>query len=540
MPKVNPKQKLLFMIAGSIALLVVAFFLFLNSPLFEVAHSQKEIHLEAGTKPSTDPHTYLEGDNWCVALSYVDASAVKHNTVGRYPIYINHGLKKYTTYANITDTTAPVVKSSAKNKTIVPGAVISAKNFGLEIEDCSKIERILFTNISSTKFYTGLPEEETAEIREAYLNGIAMEAEDFQFAFGGIYTLTISVQDAFYNTSEVELTVTVEEPPVIEAPSNFYVANTPQINFADYIQAWDFIEGDLDVSDVEIDNSKLNMSAPGTYPVTFTITDKYGLSATKTSNVHVSSQKDLQALLDKHTINLATDVVIGINGAYDSGYYEDDNLILRQQNLLPCVVHIKNDFLDSFGSGFIIEINNDFVTITTNQHVIKNDLVVEVTFFDGESRFGSVVASNEESDIAFIRIPINGADVDSSVSSTYIQKLRSIHIDKGYWESLANNHKLAIAYTCIDENGKVWNNNIGYIVEKIAIRDWNEFKGIKQTLLSFNTIAGTSGSALFDGHGQLMGMIRGYTNYGSHRENIAVPLSEILRYFELVFKYKIN
>lgn len=540
MPKVNQKQKLLFIIAGSISALVVFFFLFLNSPLFEVTHAQKELRLEAGTKPSTDPHTYLEGNNWSVALSYVDTSAVKHNTVGRYPIYINHGFKKYTTYVNIMDTTAPVVKSSVKNKTIVPGAVISAKNFGLEIEDCSEIERILFTKISSTKFYTGLPEEETVEIREAYLNGITMEAEDFQFSFGGIYTLTISVQDAFYNTSEVELTVTVEEPPVIEVPSNFYVANTPQINFADYIRAWDFIEGDLDISDIEIDTSKLNMSASGTYPVVFTVTDRYGLTATKTSNVHVSSQKNLQSLLNKHTINLATDVVIGVNGAYDSGYYEDDNLILRQQNLLPCVVHIKNDFLESFGSGFIIEINNDFVTIATNQHVIQNDLIVEVTFFDGESRFGSVVASDEESDIAFIRIPINGADADSSVSSTYIQKLRSVHIDKGYWEGLANNYKLAIAYTCIDENGKVWNNNIGYIVGKIAIRDWNEFKGIKQTLLSFNTIAGTSGSALFDGHGQLMGMIRGYTNYGSHRENIAVPLCEILRYFELIFKYKIT
>ena len=540
MPKVNPKQKLLFMIAGSIALLVVAFFLFLNSPLFTVTHTQKEVHLEAGAKPSTDPHSYLEGDAWCVSLSYVDTSSVKYNTVGRYPIYISHGLKKYTTYVNITDTTAPVVKSNVKNKTIVPGAIISAKNFGLEIEDYSEIERILFTKISSTKFYTGLPEEETVEIRDAYRKGIAMEAEDFQFAFGGIYTLTISVQDAFYNTSEVELTVTVEEPPVIEVPSNFYVANTPQINFEDYIRVWDFIEGDLDVSDVEIDTSKLNMSASGTYPVVFTVTDKYGLAATKTSNVHVSSQKDLQTLLNKHTINLTTDVVIGINGAYDSGYYEDDNLILRQQNLLPSIVYIKNDFLESFGSGFIIEINNDFVTITTNQHVIKNDLIVDVTFFDGEHRQGSVVASNEENDIAFIRIPINGNDAGSSLSSTYIQKLRSMHIDKGYWDTLANNCKLPIAYTCIDENGEVWNNNIGYIVEKIAIRDWNEFKGIKETLLSFNTIAGTSGSALFDGHGQLVGMIRGYTNYGNHRENIAVPLSEILRYFELVFKYKIN
>ena len=50
----------------------------------------------------------------------------------------------------------------------------------------------------------------------------------------------------------------------------------------------------------------------------------------------------------------------------------------------------------------------------------------------------------------------------------------------------------------------------------------------------------TSGSAIFDGYGHLIGMIRGYTHYATHTETVAVPLKEILNYFESVFKYKIH
>lgn len=540
MAKLNSKTRWTHVIMGSVTILSLILFLFLNSPLFAVTHSQKELHIEAGTKASTSPHTYLDGANWSVSFSYVDTSAVKHTKVGRYPITIYHGFKKYTSYVNITDTTPPVVSSSVKNKTLVPGKTISAKSLGLNIEDYSEIQTIRFTKISSTKFNTGLSEIDSYEIKEAYRMGIPMEAEEFQFAYGGIYTMTISIQDAFYNTSELEVTLTVEEPPVLEVPNNFYVADMPQIDFTDHIHVSDFIEEDLDIADVEIDTSKLNLSAPGTYPVTFRITDTYGLTSTKTSNVHVSSQDALQTLIEQHHIDITKDVVLGAKNPYDIGYFEEDNIIAVQKAILPCVAHIKNDALGSFGSGFIIEINKDFVTITTNHHVIQNDAIVDVTFYDGTSYLGSVVAWDAKRDIAFIRIPIDGNDSKSSISSTYVKTLKSVHINKGYWDSLANNTQVTVAYNCINEKGEIWNNNIGYITEKIAIRDWNEFEDIKETLLSFNPIPGTSGSALLDGHGQLMGMIRGYTNYDSYRENIAVPLSEILSYFEIVFKYKIH
>lgn len=537
------KKRILFALCILIGL-VLSFILFLNSPLFQVSQKTQELHLEIGDTPSTDPADYLSGDDWCVALSHVDTSAVKKTKVGRYPISISHGFQQYTCYVNVLDTTAPIVSCDVKNKIIAAGDTVSVHTLGLKIQDYSDIDSIAFTKIASSHFYTGLPEEEMAQLEAAYLKGLDMWAEEFQFVYGGEYTLTIEVKDAFHNSSEITLHLIVESPPVVTAPNHIYTSLNQKIDFSEYITAWDLIDEDFDADDVKIDTSELDLNKAGEYQVYYTATDSYGLSLTAYSIVHVSSTEDLQNLINTHKINQEKDIVIGASNAYDSGYYKNVDFDYIKDAMLPTIVHIYNDKLDTFGSGFILEINEEFVTISTNEHVIDSDLIVDVTFFDAASYTGSVVASNAREDIAFIRIPIseknNSSSSHTSLEPDYVKNLRTVHINASYWEGLANESNTAYCYNCINENGKIWTSGTGIILEKTATRDWNEYKDVSETIISSDPVAGTSGSALYDKQGRLVGMIRGYTDYETYIETVAVPLDRILKYFEVIFKYKIQ
>ena len=533
-------NKKFVIVISTIFMLFIGTFLFLKSPLFKVSFVTKETPFEIGSTLNTNPDFYLDGADWCVALSYVDTSNVKQNSVGRYPIYIYHGLYKYTCYVNVIDTTAPVVSCDIKNKTITPGEIISVHKLGLQVQDHSEIESIAFTKITSDHFYTGLSDEIMAELEEAYAKGLDMWAEEFQFSYCGVYTLTITVTDIFQNSSEITLNLTVDQPPIITAPNHIYMAYNQSVDFADYIEVWDFIDGEVDEDSIEIDTSELNRSADGEYKVYYTATDSYGLSLTAYSIVHVSSQDALQELINTHEVTISEDIIIGAFNPYDIGYYEDTTLAEIQEFMLPAIVHIENDALDTFGSGFIIEINDEFVTIATNEHVINSDLIVDVYFFDDTEYTGSVVASNEKEDIAFVRIPIEDEGSSAAISKEAVKTLRAVHINKGYWDSLSDSPNLAFCYACIDTAANVWKEVDGLILEKMVLRDWNEYTDVNETIISPAPVPGSSGSALFDTKGNLVGMIRGYTNYDTHTETVAVPLERLLKYFETSFKYEIQ
>ena len=543
MAKQQTAKNRLLIIVFILAVFSLGFVLFLKSPLFRVSLETRETHLEIGETLSNKPEDYLSGADWCVPLSYVDTSSVKKTKVGRYPIYIYHGFNKYTCYVNVTDTLAPVVTCDVKNKTITPGETISVHTLGLNIQDHSEIDSIAFTKISSTHFYTGLPKEEVEEIEkieEAYRKGLDMYAEEFQFSYGGIYTLTIKVTDAFHNSSEITLNLTVEQPPVITAPNHIYIASNQKVDYLEYVDAWDFIDEDFDKNDLVVDTTEVNLAKPGEYKVFFTATDSYGLSITAYSIVHVSSQDALQELINTQVISISRNVIVGALNPYDVGYYKDKSLAEIQELMLPTIVHIENDKLDTFGSGFIIEINDEFVTIATNEHVINSDMIVDVSFFDATTCAGSVVASNAREDIAFIRIPIEEETGTAALGVDYVTNLRTVHINKEYWDSLKNDSNLDFCYICINSEGHSWMLVEGNIIEKVAVRDWNDYKNVNETIISTDPVPGSSGSALYDTEGNLVGMIRGYTDYESYSETVAVPLDRILKYFETVFKYKIQ
>lgn len=395
-------------------------------------------------------------------------------------------IKKEEATKSKSDTTPPVVSCDIKTKTITTEDVISVNKLGLHITDDSKIESIGFCKISSTNFYTGLPDEEIADMVSIYKEGIDMWAEEFQFSYGGFYTMTIKVTDIHGNSSEISIDIIVETAPVINAPSDIYVATDSTIDYSQFIAAWDFVDGDLDFNTIEIDSSQLNTGTIGTYPVYFTARDSYGLTSTACTLVNVCDASSLQDLINTHEINISDHVIMGAINPYDMGYYESASADDVLGGLSLASVQLTNQSNSTVGYGFIIHIDDEFVTIATTDTIVSNTLEVEVCFADGTTRLGSVVALNEQEHIAFVRLLVSDSGSTSSVLPEYLKNLRTVHIDSAYSD------------------------------------------------VSTGTLSiGGAGSAYLDSWGRLVGLYRGYGNS-------TVSVVDILDYYELVFKTRVE
>lgn len=536
----NTKKGLLIA-ATSLIVTIIGIVVIFLLPAFAATQKTNSFTTELGKPLDTSASTYITCEKWSLPFTIVDTSDVDITKVGTYPITVYHGFQKFTYENNIVDTTPPEITCSVSSITVEKGKTVNMSSLGIRTMDRSDITSCIISTISSDKMNLSHESATDSLLASTYKDGVSIQSESFEFLYGGIYEITILATDAYDNSSTYALKVNVEEPPVIEGTSSYYVAKGNEIDFSKYITTWDYLDQNYSLDDVVIDTSSLHLDTTGTYQVPITGTDNYGLSTTFIASVYVYETTALQDLINTHSISLDNNVIIGALNLYDNGYFNNETADFIQEAVRPTLVHVYNAVEDMFGSGYILDISDEFVTIATNSHVIRNDMMPEVYFSDGSMRHGAVVSYVDREDIAFIRLPINTSESETSITPEYVhENLRSVHINEGYWNSLSNDAGITLCYNCIDETGATWQKSTGTMVEKTCIRNWNQYIDIDECIISSEPVPGSSGSAIFDESGRMIAMMRGYTRYPGYIETVAIPLNIILDYYEEIFGEPVN
>ncbi|EGP4887196.1 TPA: immunoglobulin-like domain-containing protein [Enterococcus faecium] len=162
----------------------------------------------------------------------------------------------------------------------------------------------------------------------------------------GVYQVTYKVTDShgLFATKTINVTVGENKKPVIKAEDKTIYKGDAFNPLAD-VTAYDEEDGDL-TSKIDIKSNNVDVNVPGTYYITYAVTDSEGLVGTQDITVTV---KDTAGEVTPNDYRIGQSLITGTySGEVSSlGLYVDDNLVS------------KDGLLDN--GKFTIEVNKDLI-----------------------------------------------------------------------------------------------------------------------------------------------------------------------------------
>lgn len=493
-------------ILGIVAAVIV--FLALLPFVVPVQKVTNAVTIELGGDISTKIEDYVTGFAPGIWVSRLDISDVNTNQIGTYTAKVKQGFREFEYNILVEDTTAPTLAFLNDSIYLKEGETYSADYFVTEAYDVSG--------------------DVTIQVTEDVLADNL--ATDMCIEESGVYVLTFVANDPSGNVSEYTLSVTVDTAPTISGMKEYYVVPGTTLNYLEFITAFDEVDGDVS-ENVHVNAENVDLSAVGSYELVYVCEDSYGLESEESVAVNVMEAIDIQELINTHEIHRLEDIIIGAYNLYDIGYYNDKTMAQMLEIMEPTTIRITNG--SRYGSGFILEILDEEIIIGTCQHVVAGSNTVDISFFDGTKVAGTIVEAIYDWDIAFVSVK------REDVSQDLLDRLYTVHINKGYWDTLNNEADLEVGVRCITDQGTVWRDRSGKLVYKSGQADmmWRGLPQVTRVTASF--FHGSSGSNVFDIHGNTLGIATYVITGGGRYESYCSTLETLCDKFEEVFGRKL-
>ena len=486
-----------FPIAVGLVALIVLEAVFFYWKIYRVEPVFSTATYELGERVSNDTEDYISGTEWSRGLAQLDLSEVDRRHTGVYEAVLYHGRDAFVYTIVIEDTTPPEIREKE-------GPVYLA--VGVE----------------------SMPEDAVAEIvdkdreTEAYFIQDGLKKETITFEEPGEYTLEIGAEDSSGNQTRATLTVFADIPPEIEGVRDFYVTPGSEPDFLDSVTAADKADGDLTDS-IIIDDSEIHLGREGVYELSYSVEDGCGLVTEKQATVTVASPRNLQEMIGERRISRWEDVILGAPNPYDAGVMKDDDLEAALEYMRPALVQLYHEKENGYsaGSGYIMEITEDTVYICSNRHVAGKYDDWDVFFYDGTRVGGEHLGSSDEYDVGVVTV--RREDIPEELQN----RLMTVHIDKSYWNRL-DDQSLELGLERVDREGGILHVTTGNLIKVKQLFEW--YDGKDHTEVTVELEHGDSGSAILDGHGNLISMAYAYST--DPVRYWCVPLDGILECYE--------
>lgn len=259
--------------------------------------TKSSITIELGNEDAIKISDFMDLDKNELKSAKLNTKDVNFFKEGNYKATISYKDKDYDIKVKVKDTVAPKITVSdnivVQTNTplhmsdIITNVTELSGNIDASFKDKPKSE-----SVDNTESVTTTENTENGSSSVIAVGGCNLKHNDeITYTKSGDYDNTITVTDDAGNSTDIDIKISVIDAPSINGISDKTVTVGDTIDYLSGITAVDGKGTDI-TGNIEVDSSKVDINTPGTYQITYKVTDSYGFSTGANCNITVNEKKE--------------------------------------------------------------------------------------------------------------------------------------------------------------------------------------------------------------------------------------------------------
>lgn len=262
--------------------------------------TKSSITIELGNEDAIKISDFMDLDKNELKSAKLNTKDVNFFKEGNYKATISYKDKDYDIKVKVKDTVAPKITVSdnitVQTNTplhmsdIITNVTELSGNIDASFKDKPKSESTDNTESVSATENTESTESSSASV--IAVGGCNLKHNDeITYTKSGDYDNTITVTDDAGNSTDIDIKISVIDAPSINGISDKTVTVGDTVDYLSGVTATDGKGTDI-TGNIEVDSSKVDVNTPGTYQITYKVTDSYGFSTGANCNITVNEKKE--------------------------------------------------------------------------------------------------------------------------------------------------------------------------------------------------------------------------------------------------------
>lgn len=259
--------------------------------------TKSSITIELGNEDAIKVSDFLDLSKNELKSAKLNTKDVNFFKEGNYKATISYKDKDYDIKVKVKDTVAPKITVSDNitvqtnnplhMSDIITNVTELSGNIDASFKDKPKSE-----STANTESVSATENTESGSTSVIAVGGCNLKHNDeITYTKSGDYDNTITVTDDAGNSTDIDIKISVIDAPSINGISDKTVTVGDTVDYLSGITAVDGKGTDITGS-IEVDSSKVDINTPGTYQITYKVTDSYGFSTGANCNITVNEKKE--------------------------------------------------------------------------------------------------------------------------------------------------------------------------------------------------------------------------------------------------------